>query len=92
MHALRTAFDGQHVYAFVPASAALGHFDMLLFARTSAEAEAMRRRAEEIDGVERAEAWLFGAFLSFPGWMDEAIERAARAATDAAAGKPAGRP
>lgn len=82
MTALRTAFDDEHVYAYVPASASLGHFDMLLFARTSAEVEAMRRRAEQIDGVLRAQTWLFRAFLAFPAWLDVAIERAATAASN----------
>lgn len=81
MNELRTAFDDEHVYAYVPASAALGHFDMLLFARTSSEVETMRRRAERIDGVLRAETWLFRAFLAFPAWLDAAIERAAAAAS-----------
>lgn len=80
MTELRTAFHAEHVYAYVPASAELGHFDMLLFARTSAEVEALRRRAEGIDGVVRAEAWLFRAFMGFPAWLDAAIERAAEGA------------
>ena len=80
MAALRTAFHAEHVYAYVPASAELGHFDMLLFARTSAEVEAMRRRAEEVEGVLRAEAWLFRAFMGFPAWLDAAIARAAQGA------------
>lgn len=77
MNALRAAFDDEHIYAYVPASAALGHFDMLLFARTSADVEALRSRAEQVDGVIRAEAWLFRAFLAFPAWLDSAIARAA---------------
>jgi len=81
MNDLRRAFDAEHVYAYVPASAELGHFDMLLFARTSREVEALRQRAERVDSVERAEAWLFRAFLSFPAWLDQAIERAAASAT-----------
>lgn len=84
MNDLRAAFADEHVYAYVPASAALGHFDMLLFARTSAEMEAMRRRAEAIDGVVRAETWLFRSFRSFPAWLDAAIARAAVAAQAAA--------
>lgn len=80
MNELRAAFDDEHVYAYAPASAALGHFDMLLFARTSADVEALRRRAEQVDGVLRAEAWFFRAFLAFPAWLDEAIARAASAA------------
>lgn len=78
MAALRTAFQAEHVYAYVPASAELGNFDMLLFARTSADVEALRRRAEQVDGVVRAEAWLFRAFLGFPAWMDAAIQQEAR--------------
>ncbi len=77
MAALRTAFHDEHVYAYVPASAELGNFDLLLFARTSAEVEALRRRAEQVEGVVRAEAWLFRAFLGFPTWLDAAIEQAA---------------
>jgi len=87
MDALRAAFYDEHVYAYVPASASLGHFDMLLFARTSAEVEAMRRRAEQVEGVVRAEAWLFRAFLAFPTWLDDAIARAASAATGPVARK-----
>lgn len=79
MAALKAAFHAEHVYAYVPASAELGNFDMLLFARTSAEVEALRRRAEQIDGVVRAEAWLFRAFRGFPAWLDAAIEKAAQA-------------
>jgi DNA-binding Lrp family transcriptional regulator len=78
MAALRAAFHAEHVYAYVPASAELGNFDLLLFARTSAEVEALRRRAEQVEGVVRAEAWLFRAFLGFPAWMDAAIEKTAR--------------
>ena len=80
MAALRAAFHAEHVYAYVPASAELGHFDMLLFARTTADVEALRRRAETVEGVVRAEAWLFRAFMGFPKWLDGAIERAAGAA------------
>lgn len=87
MNALRTAFDDEHVYAYVPASAALGHFDMLLFARTSAEVESMRRRAETVEGVVRAEAWFFRAFRSFPAWLDDAIQRAAEASGGAPPGE-----
>lgn len=77
MAALRAAFRDEHVYAYVPASAELGHFDMLLFARTSAEVEALRRRAEEVEGVVRAEAWFFRAFRGFPEALDGAIAEAA---------------
>ncbi|HVL87577.1 MAG TPA: Lrp/AsnC family transcriptional regulator [Candidatus Thermoplasmatota archaeon] len=73
MSALRQEFRDEHVYAYVPASADLGHFDLLLFARTSAEVEAMRRRAEALDGVDRAEAWFFRAFRDESAWLDREI-------------------
>lgn len=95
MAALRAAFHDEHVYAYVPASADLGNFDMLLFARTSAEVEALRRRAEQVEGVVRAEAWLFRAFLGFPAWLDAAIAEAIRKDTPAAPGplaKPKSKP
>lgn len=50
---------------------------MLLFARTSADVEALRRRAETVPGVLRAEAWLFRAFRGFPAALDVAIAEAA---------------
>lgn len=80
MTALRAAFHDEHIYAYVPASGDLGHFDMLLFARTSAEVEALRKRAEQVEGVVRAEAWLFRSFQGFPTSLDAAIARAAEAA------------
>lgn len=64
-------------------SADLGNFDLLLFARTSSEVEAPCRRAAQIDGVVRAEAWLFRAFLGFPASLDAAIDEAAQGARPA---------
>lgn len=80
MAKLKAAFSAEHVYAYVPASAELGNFDLILFARTSSEVEALRRRAEEVEGVLRAEAWLFRAFRGFPAWLDAAIETKAQEA------------
>ena len=78
MAALRSAFKEEYVYAYVPQSAELGHFDMLLFARTSAQVEELRRRAEAVPGVARAEAWLFRAFLDLSAWIDAAVAERAR--------------
>ncbi|MBW3584238.1 MAG: Lrp/AsnC family transcriptional regulator [Euryarchaeota archaeon] len=77
MDALRREFADELVYDFIPTSAELGHFDLLLFARTSAEVESMRKRAQAVDGVEHAEAWLFRAFEGVGPWLDDAIDRAA---------------
>jgi DNA-binding Lrp family transcriptional regulator len=79
MAALRAEFDHEHIYAYVPATAKLGHFDMLLFARTSADVEAIRKRAEMIPGVARAEAWLFRAFIDLGRWIDPLIDERTRA-------------
>jgi DNA-binding Lrp family transcriptional regulator len=78
MTALRSEFNQEHIYAYVPATSKLGHFDMLLFARTSSDVEAIRRRAEGIPGVVRAEAWLFRAFIDLGRWIDPLIEQRAR--------------
>ena len=78
MAALRAAFQAEHVYAYVPASAELGHYDLLLFARTSAQVEELRRRAETVPGVARAEAWLFRAFLDLSVWLDDAVAERTR--------------
>ncbi|HLE96798.1 MAG TPA: winged helix-turn-helix transcriptional regulator [Candidatus Thermoplasmatota archaeon] len=74
--AIRTlirTFDDRHVYAFEPAPESTAGFDMLLFARTSAEVEAVRREAAAVPGVVRAEANLFRAFLDESRWLDAAI-------------------
>jgi DNA-binding Lrp family transcriptional regulator len=72
-HLLR-AFDDRHVYGFEPAPGSTAGFDMLLFAKTSAEVEAVRREAAALPGVVRAEANLFRAFLDQSRWLDAAIE------------------
>jgi DNA-binding Lrp family transcriptional regulator len=69
---LRT-FDDRHVYAFEPAPESTAGFDMMLFASTSAEVEAIRREAAAVPGVVRAEANLFRAFLDESRWLDAAI-------------------
>lgn len=77
IRALVKVFDDRHVYAFEPLPESAAGFDLLLFARTSAEVEAMRREAEAVPGVVRAHAHLFRAFLDESVWLDDAI--AARA-------------
>lgn len=79
---LRT-FDDRHVYAFEPSPESTAGFDMLLFARTSAEVEAVRREAAAVPGVVRAEANFFRAFLDESRWLDTVI--AARAGARASA-------
>jgi DNA-binding Lrp family transcriptional regulator len=69
---LRT-FDDRHVYGFEPAPGSTAGFDMLLFAATSADVEAVRREAAAVPGVIHAEANLFRAFLDESRWLDAAI-------------------
>lgn len=66
-------FSDRHVYAFEPAPESTAGFDMLLFAKTSSDVEAVRREAAEVPGVVRAHAHLFRAFLDESRWLDAAI-------------------
>lgn len=71
---LVAAYNGSHVYAYVPSSPELGSFDLLLFARTTEEVEELRRQGAAIDGVERAESWFFRGFHDFSDWIDDVVE------------------
>lgn len=74
-------FQDSHVYAYVPSSPELGHLDLLLFARSTAEVEKLRAKAEAIDGIAQADAWLFRGLYDHSAWMDEAIDARIAAAT-----------
>ncbi len=67
--------DGNYVYAYVPSSPALGHLDVLLFARSTAQVEQLRQQAAAIPGVDRVEAWFFRGLYDHSGWIDAAIEQ-----------------
>jgi DNA-binding Lrp family transcriptional regulator len=73
LNAILKSFDDRQVYTYRPASAALGNFDMLLFARNSGEIEELRRQGEAIAGVLRTEAWIFQGFFDYQVWLDEQI-------------------
>jgi DNA-binding Lrp family transcriptional regulator len=79
---LRT-FDESRVYTYRPASPELGTLDMLLFAKSSAEVEELRRRGARIPGVAKAEAWLFQGFFDHSGWIDQTIAAKAEAGSSA---------
>lgn len=79
---LRT-FDDRLVYGFEPAPGSTAGFDMLLFAATSADLEAVRREAAAVPGVVRAESNLFRAFLDESRWLDAAIADRVRPAATA---------
>lgn len=79
--AILKEYNGSHVYAYVPSSPQLGHFDVLLFARSTAQVDELRQRGAAIPGVERAEAWLFRGLHDHSRWLDDAIDERIRAAS-----------
>lgn len=80
-HLLRTtaraiveAYNGNHVYAYVPSFAELGSFDLIAFAKSTGEVEEMRRKGAVIEGVDRAESWFFRGLHDYSGWMDAEVD------------------
>lgn len=80
INAILGAFDERRVYTYRPVSPEMGNFDMLLFAKSLEEVEALRQQAAAIPGVAKAEAWLFQGFFDHGAWIDQAIAQRARAA------------
>lgn len=74
LNALVKAYNGRHVFGYVPASEGLGHFDMLLFAESTEEVEQLRRRGAGTPGVDRAEAWLFRDYHDHSAWLDDELD------------------
>ncbi|MHB8605152.1 MAG: Lrp/AsnC family transcriptional regulator [Thermoplasmatota archaeon] len=67
-------FEPRVIHSFPPKSARLGQFDLVLCATSVAEVEAARRDACLIEGVARAETWLFQGVLDTSAWLDPVIE------------------
>lgn len=67
-------YDDRYVYHFVPASAALGNFDLLLFAESTGEIEEMRQLGRDIPGVAKVESLVFSSWEEYTDWIDAAIE------------------
>lgn len=67
-------YDDRYVYHFVPASAALGNFDLLLFAESTGEIEEMRQQGRDIPGVAKVESLVFSSWEEYTDWIDAAIE------------------
>lgn len=72
---LLVALDDHYVYHYVPASKALGNFDVLLFAESTAQVEDLRRRARAVPGVARVDALLFRGWRDHSGWIDAKIQQ-----------------
>lgn len=75
---LMKRFEPRLLHAFPTKTASLGQFDLVLCASSVAEVEAARREAGEVEGVARAETWLFQRVLDASGWIDDAIEERIR--------------
>ncbi|HVL87487.1 MAG TPA: winged helix-turn-helix transcriptional regulator [Candidatus Thermoplasmatota archaeon] len=68
------AYNGNHVYAYIPSSAELGNFDLTVFAKSTAEVEELRRMGAALPGVERTEAWFFRGLHDYSGWIDGEVD------------------
>ncbi len=64
----------RYIYHYVPASQALGNFDVLLYAESTGEIEEMRLRGREVSGVARVSALVFRGWAEYTDWIDAAIE------------------
>ncbi|HVM45403.1 MAG TPA: AsnC family protein, partial [Candidatus Thermoplasmatota archaeon] len=73
--ALLRAFDDRCLTAWVPPSAELGHYDMMLYAESTGEIESIRARAEAVPGVARVEILLYTGAKMDESWLDREIDR-----------------
>ena len=67
------ACDERYVYHYVPASQALGNFDVLLYAESTGEIEDYRRRGRDIPGIAKVSALVFRGWTEYTDWIDAAI-------------------
>jgi DNA-binding Lrp family transcriptional regulator len=72
--ALMREFDERCLSAWVPPAAALGDYDMLLYAESMAEIEALRKRAQGIAGVKEVHVLPYSGGRVDVGWLDRLIQ------------------
>ena len=72
--------EDRYIYHYVPASQALGNFDVLLYAESTGEIEEMRRRGREVPGVAKVLPLVFRGWNEYTDWIDAAIDERLRAA------------
>lgn len=68
------AYEAKSIFHYVPTTQELGNVNLLMFARTPAQVEELRRRGEGLPGVERVEAGLFTRFIDRSRWLDDEIQ------------------
>ena len=71
---LETTQDN-YVYHYIPASKALGNFDMILFVDSVGKIEKLREAVGKIEGVAKADALILQGWFDFTGWIDSAIDQ-----------------
>ena len=71
---IRDMYDERYIYHYVPASAALGNFDLVLFAESTGEIEEMRQKGRNIPGVAKVKSLVFRSWAEYTDWIDAAIE------------------
>lgn len=69
---LETTQD-HYVYHYIPASSALGNFDLVLFVDSIGKIEELRQKVNKISGVAKTSTLIFQGWHDFTGWIDSAI-------------------
>ncbi|MGQ0534471.1 MAG: Lrp/AsnC family transcriptional regulator [Methanobacteriota archaeon] len=72
------AYDDRFIQTTVPVSPALGNFDMMAFAESPADVEALRLRGMRIPGVEKVRALLIRGADDHSEWIDDLVEAKVR--------------
>jgi len=73
LHDVLRGLDDHYVHHYVPSSKALGNFDVLLFADSTAQVEELRQRARATAGIARVDALLFRGWSDHSAWIDQRI-------------------
>lgn len=74
-------FNDHAVYTNTPSSPRVGHFFVILFARSTGEVNQLQARARKLPGVERVEAMFFRGLHDESRWLDDAIRERAKSPT-----------
>jgi len=71
--------EDRYIYHYVPASQAIGNFDVFLAAESANEIEELRQRTRRIPGVAKVSALVFRGWKEYTDWIDTAIDEKIRA-------------
>lgn len=80
LHAALQAFEERRIHTYYPVDKGLGHFGLMVFARSVADMDDLRVRGLEVPGVVRVSTWVYRGWLERSEWMDEAVQARACAA------------